>query len=202
MKLDGPAAARGYRMGARAASAAATGDRILDAAIEVFWERPSDQVSLAEVAARAGVSVQTVIRRFGSKDGLFAAGVQRETAAIRDQRDQAPAGDLQQAVRVLLDHYEAFGDRVLKMLSEADRVPALRQVVDGGRAVHRQWCGRVFAAQLHARVGVARERLLAQVVAVCDVYMWKLLRQDAGLSRRQTELALIELLTPLLTGDV
>jgi hypothetical protein len=28
--------------------------------------------------------------------------------------------------------------------------------------------------------------------------MWKLLRRDAGLSRRQTELALVELLNPIL----
>jgi hypothetical protein len=38
---------------------------------------------------------------------------------------------------------------------------------------------------------------LAELVAICDVYVWKLLRRDAGLSRDQTELALIELLAPL-----
>jgi hypothetical protein len=37
-------------------------------------------------------------------------------------------------------------------------------------------------------------------VTVCDVYVWKLLRRDAGLSRRQTELALVELLEPMLEG--
>ena len=43
-----------------------------------------------------------------------------------------------------------------------------------------------------------RRRRLAQLVSICDVYTWKLLRKDAGLSRRQTELALIELLQPLM----
>jgi AcrR family transcriptional regulator len=189
-------------MSARAMSAAATGERILDAAIETFWESPSDQVSLDEVARRARVTVQTVIRRFGGKEGLFAAAAAREIAAVRDQRDLAPAGDVTAAVRVLLDHYEEFGDRVLKMLAEQDRVPALRQIVDGGRAVHRQWCERVFAATLTVRSGVDRRRCAAQLVAVCDVYVWKLLRRDAGLSRRQTELAITELLTPLLDGNV
>jgi hypothetical protein len=33
---------------------------------------------------------------------------------------------------------------------------------------------------------------------VCDVYTWKLLRRDAGLDRKSTELAMVELLTPLL----
>jgi AcrR family transcriptional regulator len=189
-------------MTARAASAAATGERILDAAVEVFWERPTVQISLEDVAHRADVSVQTVIRRFGGKDTLFAAAVARETAAIRSQRDQAPAGDPAEAVRVLIDHYEAYGDRVLKVLAEQDHVSSFRQIADGGRKVHHQWCARVFADALSTRVGLDRRRCRAQLIAICDVYMWKLLRRDAGLSRKQTELALIELLIPLIEGDV
>lgn len=201
MKVDPVSQPRGYRMAGRAASAAATGERILDAAVEVFWERPSDQISLDEVARRAGVSVQTVIRRFGGKDGLFAAALARESAAIREQRDQAPAGDVAASVRVLIDHYEAFGDRLLKMLAERELTPALGPIVDAGRHAHRRWCARVFDATLTARRGVERQRRAAQLVTVCDVYTWKLLRHDAGLNRRQTELAIIELLTPLLEGD-
>lgn len=189
---------RGYQMTARAASSAATGERILDAALEMFWELPTDQISLDEVALRAGVSVQTVIRRFGGKDGLVAAAAERESAAISRQRDLAPAGDVTVAVQVLVEHYEGFGDRVLRMLAEEERIPALRQIADGGRALHRDWCTRVFAAALDSQSSTVRRRRLAQLVAVCDVYMWKLLRRDAGLSRRQTELAIVELLTPIL----
>src|SRR5918996_3574472 len=123
---------RPYRMVARAESAAATGERILDAAVQVFWELPGEQVSLDEVARRAGVSVQTVIRRFGGRDGLFAAAAERETERVRRQRDEAPVGDAAGAVRVLVDHYEAMGDRVLKLLAEEERVPGLRAVADRG----------------------------------------------------------------------
>jgi AcrR family transcriptional regulator len=191
---------RPYRMVARAESAAATGERILDAAVEVFWELPGEQVSLDEVARRAGVTVQTVIRRFGSRDGLFTAAAEREAERVSRQRDQAPAGDPSSAVRVLVDHYEAMGDRVLRLLAEEQRVSGLREVVDRGRVLHREWCARVFASALADRVGVERRRRLAQLVAICDVYTWKLLRRDAGLSRRQTELALTELIEPLLEG--
>jgi AcrR family transcriptional regulator len=199
MKL-GAAPSRPYRMVARAESAAATGERILDAAVEVFWELPAGHVSLDEVARRAGVSVQTVIRRFGGRDGLFAAAAERETERVRRQRDEAPAGDTRAAVRVLVDHYEAMGDRVLRLLAEEERVAALREVADRGRALHREWCARVFAPALEGLGGVERRRRLAQLVAVCDVYMWKLLRRDAGLSRRQTEIAMVELLEPMLEG--
>jgi hypothetical protein len=101
---------------------------------------------------------------------------------------------------VLADHYEELGDRVLKMLAEEDRVPGLRQIADRGRSLHRQWCARVFAPTLAGRAGVERRRRLAQLVAICDVYTWKLLRRDAGLSRRQTELALVELLESMMEG--
>jgi AcrR family transcriptional regulator len=191
---------RPYRMVARAESAAATAERILDAAVEVFWELRGDQISLDEVARRAGVTVQTVIRRFGGRDGLFTAAAEREAQRVGRQRDQAPAGDPPGAVRVLVDHYEEMGDRVLRLLAEEERIPGVPEILDRGRAQHREWCARVFAPALKGRAGTERRRRLAQLVAVCDVYTWKLLRRDAGLSRRQTETALLELLEPLLEG--
>ncbi|HEX5622331.1 MAG TPA: TetR/AcrR family transcriptional regulator [Solirubrobacteraceae bacterium] len=191
---------RPYRMLARAESAAATGERIIDAAIEAFWASPGLQVSLDEVARRAGVSVQTVIRRFGGRDGLIAATVEREAERVGRLRDQAPVGDAPGAVKVLMDHYEAMGDRVVRMLAEEVRDPALRPIAERGRILHREWCARVFAPALAGRTGADRRRTLAQLVAVCDVYTWKLLRRDTGLSRRQTELAIVELLEPILEG--
>src|SRR5215472_1255259 len=118
-------ARRPYRMLARAEAAAATAERILDAAIELFWERPTDQISLDEVARRASVTVQTVIRRFGGRDGLLAAAAEREADRVGRQRNEAPVGDVAAAVHVLAEHYEELGDRVLKMLAEEDRVPGL-----------------------------------------------------------------------------
>ena len=38
---------------------------------------------------------------------------------------------------------------------------------------------------------------MAQLVAVCDVYMWKLLRRDMKLNVSQAETALIELIEGL-----
>jgi AcrR family transcriptional regulator len=185
-------------MAVRATKAAATGERILDAAVEAFWDQPSDQLRLDDVARRAGVSVQTVIRRFGGKDGLLAAAVERESAKIRRERDPSAVTDSAAAIDQLTKHYEAMGDRVLRMLAEEVRLPALRAIADRGRRMHRDWCAQVFASTLVRLTGVEHERRLAQIVAVCDVYTWKLLRRDAGLSRRQTELALLELLDPLL----
>ena len=192
---------RPYRMGARAESSAATAERILDATITAFWESPGAQISLDEVARRAGVTVQTVIRRFGNKEGLLAAAGERESGRVAAERDPATIGDVEGAVRQLLDHYETRGDQVMRLLAEEQRLPGLQPIVDRGRVMHREWCKRVFAQALAARTGADRRRRLAQLVAVCDVYTWKLLRRDAGLSRRQTEVALFELIQPLLQED-
>jgi AcrR family transcriptional regulator len=188
---------RPYRMRVRAEAAAATGERILGAANELFWEQPGAEVSLERVARRAGVSVRTVIRRFGGSGGLMAAALQREAERVQRQRDEAPVGDLAGAVRVLLDHYEELGERVLRLLAEEHRSTELRAIVEQGRSLHVAWCERVFAAALAGLRGAQRERRLAQLVAVCDVYTWKVLRRDRGLSRRDTERALVELLEPL-----
>lgn len=192
---------RPYRMVVRASSAAATAEQIIDAAVETFWERPSDRISLDDVARRAGVSVQTVIRRFGGRDGLVAAAIERESERVRVERDPTAVRDVAGAIDQLITHYEAMGDAVLRMLAEEVRAPALRQVAESGRRFHREWCESVFAATLASLTGVSRHRRLAQLVAVCDVHTWRLLRRDASLSRRETELALRELIEPLLEGS-
>lgn len=189
---------RPYRMGARAEAVAATREGILDAATAVFWQAPSDELSLDDVAVRAGVSVRTVLRHFETREGLFEAAAQREADRIAAQRASASPGDVTGAVRVLVNHYEDVGEGVLRLLAEEQRTPGLQAIVDRGRDSHWSWCRRVFADALAPLSGVDRDRRLAQFVVVCDVYCWKLLRMDAGLSRRQTERAITELLAPLL----
>jgi AcrR family transcriptional regulator len=188
---------RTYRMRARAENAEQTANRILAAAVELFWERPTTELSLDAVAERAGVSTRTVIRRFGGKDQLLVAAGDWDRRRVTDQRDRAPVGDVVMAVEVLVEHYEELGEKVLRLLAAQATMPALSPLVDQGRQVHRRWCRRVFAPYLEGLSASERRRRLAQYVAVCDVYTWKLLRLDSGLSRRQTQTALVEILIPL-----
>jgi AcrR family transcriptional regulator len=149
------------------------------------------------VAERAGVTVQTVLRKYGDKDAMLAAAVDRAMSRTEAERAVSP-GDVDSAIEVLLDHYESIGARVLRLLAAEQTSPMLAEYAERGRALHRDWCRQVFAATLVTLVGASRRRRLAQLVAVCDVYTWKLLRLDAGLSRKQTQIALNELLGPLL----
>jgi AcrR family transcriptional regulator len=191
---------RGYVMGMRAETAAATGNRILDAFITLILDRPLDEVSLDEVAAGAGVSTRTVIRRFGGKRGLFRAALEDRTGAVAAER-AAPVGDVAGAIAVLDEHYAKYGELMLGLLAEERRRPEIAEVVAAGRQVHVAWCERTFAPALAGLRGVARKQRLAQIAAVCDLYTWKVLRHDHGLTSPQTRAALVGLLRPLVGGN-
>lgn len=184
-------------MVARAGATAALRERIVDSAGRLFEELASDRFSLEDVAGGAGTTVQTVLRHFGSKDQLLWVALGRAMDRVRDERMQAPVGDVPGAVRNLVEHYEDRGDMVLRWLAEEDRNPFMHEVLDRGRDFHREWVAQTFAPQLERTTGATRRRRLAQLMAITDVYVWKLLRRDMQLSRPQTQTALIELIEAL-----
>ena len=185
-------------MVARATAAEETGRRILDAAHQLFGELLYDQVSLHAVAARAGVTVQTVLRRFTSKEQLFAAVAAWRSEQIRGVRDQAPAGDIPGAVRNLIGVYEVWGDDVLHLLAQEQRAEAIRTVTERGRRNHYAWVERVFAPLLGELPPEGRQQRLAQLIAATDLYTWKILRRDLGLSEADVEAAICDLVRRLL----
>jgi AcrR family transcriptional regulator len=182
-------------MVARAEAAAATRERTLRAAWRHFSDHAYEQVRVADVASDAGVSEQTVYSRFGTKDQLFVAAWVWAMGREGERRDQAPVGDVREAVRLLYDSYEAQGDAGLRVLAEEDRIPAIRQMTDAGRAWHRDWVERTFAPLLAGSRGPARERRLVALVVATDVLVWKLLRREMGLDRATAERIVIEMIT-------
>src|SRR5436190_11189668 len=132
-------ATRPYRMQARAAAVEEATERILDAAEDLYWQNPAQPVTLNALAAHAGVSVHSIIRRFGGQEGVFEAAVARSTQRVDAQRNDADPTDLRDVVRVLVEHYEQMGDRVLVLLAAEQAVPSIRQLTDSGRELHVQW---------------------------------------------------------------
>jgi AcrR family transcriptional regulator len=191
------AAARPYRMTTRAAAAAETAEKILDATQQLFTENRIAEITLADIAKRSGVTVQTILRRFGDKDSVFAEAISRLADHILSQRGRAKPNDLDDLLANLVEHYETHGRLVLKMLAEESTTPAVQPVLAAGRDYHRRWCETVFAATLEPLTGADRDRRRAQLIAICDLRTWEVLRIRMGLSRRDTELALREMLLPL-----
>jgi AcrR family transcriptional regulator len=188
-------------MTARAASATRTAERIVAATKELFVDKVIAEITLADIAARAGVTVQTVLRRYGDKDSLFAAAVAHYADEVTAQRGQATPNAVDDIVANLVEHYEQWGPVVLKMLAQQAASPAIRDTVATSKDYHRDWCETVFSDALADLSKADRARRLAQLVAVCDVRTWELLRIASGLSRKQTQRALHEMLEPLITKD-
>jgi len=203
---------RSYKQVARAKAQEQTRETLLQAATEEVERDSWTQASLESVAGRAGVSKQTVLRHFGSKQGLLDAVISRTSSLVVKERNQAPIGDIPGAVANLMHHYERYGDIMVRLLpyrdavvrvmgSESRRRNPLTRAVDHGHEVHEEWVLRTFEPQLSNLDPRTRERRLAQLVAICDVYVWKILRRDIGLERAHVEEAVVEMIERLLAPD-
>jgi AcrR family transcriptional regulator len=185
-------------MTARAAAAAETADKIIAATRQLFTAHLIAEITLADIAQRSGVTVQTILRRFGDKDAVFAEAISGLGTDIVSQRGQAIPNELDDLLENLVEHYETHGRLVLKMLGEEITTPAIEPVLGFGHDYHRRWCETVFAATLEPLTGAERKRRLAQLIAICDLRSWEVLRIRMGLSRNQTRTALREMLQPLI----
>jgi AcrR family transcriptional regulator len=191
---------RVYQMEARADAVEQTRESILEAAYALWLEHDYDDVSLERVAARAGVSKQTVIRQFGSKDQLVYATIDWQRPREEAARVVEP-GDVKGAVEALIARYEQMGDANVRVLELEQRVPAIRYLLDMGRKSHEAWVERVFGPFLPEREGAARRRRVMAFYAATEVTIWKLLRRDFQMSQKETQAVFLELVSGLVTHD-
>ena len=183
-------------MQARAESTEETALSILRAATTAFGSTMFASVTLREIANAAGVSVQTIIRRFGSKEGLFDAVVDGERTRIEARREVPDGADLHRRIEILVDHYEEDGDVVLHLLSEEDRSPEVALVVAEGRRTHRTWVENYLPEMFAGAQGAEHRQLVDAAVVATDLLTWKLLRRDVG---RNTE-DVVEVMVRMLEG--
>ncbi len=192
---------RPYKQVAREQSRQRIREALLDAAEEELATGGWSKASLEALAAKAGVTKPTVLRHFGSKEGLIEAAIRRTSEIVRKERARAPIGDVPGAVRNLLDHYERWGNLVMRVLAEEHRVSLVRKATDRGRQVHYDWVDHTFAPQLQNLGERARRRRRAALIAVCDVHTWWLLSHDLGLGRSEISTILIDLIERLLAEN-
>jgi len=189
---------RPYRMVKRARAAANTSERIVAAAAELFGRLPYDQVTLSAIADGAGVAIQTVMRRFGSKESLFVEVGEARGRLIRAAGDQVREGDVEGAVGNAVESYELWGDVIMHLLEQEPQVSVVRRGAEKGRRYHQAWVRRIFAPLLSGISRGEREVQLAQLVVATDLYSWKILRRDLGLDRRTAERCMGQMVTAIL----
>lgn len=191
-------ATREYKQTARAQAAKDTARRIVDAFLARLLAEWYDDITLDRIAADACVTVQTVVRRFGSKEQLLAVAVKSLAAQINAQRATTRAS-LAQIVDRLIADYEKTGDAVIRLLFLEARHPVLKEALDFGRAEHRRWVSETFSEMLNQLNNEGKKRASDALVVVTDVYVWKLLRRDMGNSRAATAATLRTLIQAVMT---
>lgn len=172
---------REYRQTARAESVQQTRQSIVESLFDLAQDKLFTEISLKDVAAGSGVTVQTILRQFGSRATLFEEAIAFGVDLVRAERAVDPT-DTRPALSVLMDHYELRGRMTLMMLAQETVDPAIAQVVEGGRVEHRNWVLATLAGPS------ATELTVDLLVVATDVYTWKLLRLDRGLTRKQTQI--------------
>jgi AcrR family transcriptional regulator len=190
-------AKREYAMGSRADGVVKTRERIVAATTELIFAQAYEYITLNEIAAAAGVSHQTVLNHFESKEGVARAVVEKLKAETTDVRYSAKKGDAADAVRVLTGEYERFGDANARWASSAERLGSLASALDDARAEHQRWIEHMFDDALPSEPA-RRARTVHAIHVATDVYTWKLLRRDLGVTRAQTEQIMTELLEAVL----
>jgi AcrR family transcriptional regulator len=193
---------RPYRQRRRARAAEDRTERILAAALELFAERPFAQITLAAVAERAGVGLQTLIRRVGTKDGLARAVNAWVAPQIAADRGAPSSADPATVAAAIARHYERWGEVTERTVRQADASPALAEQAEGGRRAHREWVAAAFAEPLAARPPAARARLHARLVAVCGVELWNVLRRDEALAFADARDAVADLIAASLSSPI
>lgn len=178
---------RSYQMSKRAESSAQTALDIFAATAELWHEHAIGDITLEAIAERANVSVRTIIRRYGSKEGLFEACIQNNAVDMESHREKAEPGNVDDVIHCLLTDYEAHGDAMVRTLAVEEQLDIARRVLKAGRIYHREWCQRMFAPFLPEKQTNGYEQELMAFVAATELYLWKLLRRDLNYDLKATQ---------------
>lgn len=172
---------RAYRQGARAEAAAKTADAIVVACTNFLATEWYDDISLERLARAANVTVPTVLRHFGSKEGVLQAVGERFQVDAMVRRSIMP-GDIDGAIGVVVEDYEVGGDMVMQFLNQEGRIPGIKAITTIGRRGHRAWVREIFAPWLDGLSPEEEVWKLDGLVVSLDLYVWQVLRRDRGRS--------------------
>lgn len=161
---------------------------VMKCAADLLADTNNDEIRLEDVAQAAGVSVQTILRAFGSKDGLVNATLESIAPDAVDftSYTNIKMKDLDAFVHTVFSTYDKIGDLVIHALAEEHRSPIFQGALDVGRSYHIEWVSQVFAPYLESRSLEEKTVLFRALMAATDIYVWKILRRDEALSLDET----------------
>jgi AcrR family transcriptional regulator len=161
---------RKYELKKRAERLAETRRRITETTLELHRTVGPAATQISEIARRAGVQRVTVYNHFPDDASLFAA-------CSAHWRDLHPApdpttwnGDLRTALRELYAWYRETEPMTANVLRDAQTLPALRAIVEGGLGAYLDAVREILAEPFGAS-----ERVDAALRAALDFHFWRAL---------------------------
>lgn len=215
--MSGTPVKRHYDNSTRAEQRRETRRRVVAAAREAFIEQSFSGTTMRVVADRAGVSVETIYKGFGSKGGLARAVVDaaiagdEEQVAIVDRpvaSEIAGAPDAGEMLRRYARHargiYERLGPLTAVLLGARagdDELQELRKTADEQRLHAASLLARALERTGQLRPELDEQRIRDVIWALNSPELHTLLVLDRGWSPDEYEQMLIEHLTVLIVGD-
>lgn len=169
----------------RAEQVARNDQNIMDAMADLWLEVPLSELTLDKIAQKSGVTVRTILRKYGSKEGVLKACMENDGGRFTQKRMQVTPGDLQGILDALLEEYEHMGDALIRTLTVEYEFPSTREILKKARTIHRDWCEGVFKPFLPPISSGNYETVLSAFIAATEFYLWKLLRRDLGKSLKE-----------------
>lgn len=180
---------RKYNSHVQAEVKALTHQRVLEAAQRLFLKKWIDEMTLQDLAEEAGVTVQTLLRHFGSREQLLIQAMQEIDLGADGRRRIPESSDLSEIVTALVDYYDIYGPSILRCLAQEDRVPELSLPLKRGRVQHRTWIRTVFKEYLDKLPKEKRAALEDLLYANCEIYLWRIYLLDFKKTRAELERA-------------
>ena len=189
---------RGYDNTLREEQARQTRQRILDSAVEMLAASDSGNVTLAEVARRAGVSEPTLYRHFGSRERLYEALEAHAQVKLGLPAVPETMEEITSHVRAV---FRSFGenDALMHAVTRADLG---REIRARGRARRTQQLRSMIAAQARHLDGPEVNRITAVIRVLVSWETYRVMTEELGLSAGDAGAAVTWALETLLADFV
>lgn len=184
-------------MSERAKQVAQNDMKIMNAMSDLWIELPLSEITLDIISQRSGVTVRTILRKFGSKDRLLEACIENDADRFTKMRMEVIPGDLDGILDALLEEYELMGDALIRTLTVEYNFHSTQGLLQKARTMNREWCAFVFEPYLPSKSSESFETVLSAFIAGTEFYLWKLLRRDLGKSQKQCKQVLLYTLESL-----
>ncbi len=165
-------APRSYTLGQRAVSAQSTREAIIAATLSSLASLPIAEVTLERIAALAGCSTRTIMRRMGSRDRAIDVAL---ATVLAEAEGDSPAtwSSVDHGLASIVDHYSRHGALVWSILSQEAAEPRFAGIAQIGRAMHHEEARRIV--QLHDEQLMKDEQLVELVSVATDIATWHVL---------------------------